>query len=385
MSTKPTIYLDHAAGTNLLPELKAKLVEWTSEFSGNPSSIHGAGRQAASALDSARSDFARVIGAKGNEILFTSGGTEANNLALLGLAYAHMDKGKHIISSATEHPSTLEALKHLESDGFNITYLAVDSNGDIDLEELRSTITDGTILISLMWVNNETGLAHPMQAIAGIAHSKGVLLHSDAVQALGHIPISVDETTVDALTFSGHKLGTPSGLGCLYLRKGTALKHQSHGGSQENNLRAGTQNLLGARAFAFTAPAYVENLGANRAHFESLKDVLVNRLSEIPSLEMNRSGGVYSPHVVNCSIRNIDGEALFIRLDMENICVSNGSACSSGSQAPSHVLTAMGMDSKLAQASLRISFGVGTTEAEIQAFCDALESIVKSLQGGSTS
>ncbi|MCF7809024.1 MAG: cysteine desulfurase [Candidatus Marinimicrobia bacterium] len=381
MSTRSTIYLDHAAGTDILPEIKSQLAEWVHEFSGNPSGIHGVGRRAASLLDDARSGFAQVIGAKGNEILFTSGGTEANNLALLGLASASQNQGKHIISCATEHPSTLEALKHLEGEGFNISYLPVNANGDIDLNELSSLITAETILISIMWVNNETGLVHPIPEIAQIAHSQGVLLHSDAVQALGHIPIRVDEIPVDVLSFSGHKLGAPSGIGCLYLRKGTTLEHRSYGGSQENNLRAGTQNLLGVRALALAAKHQTENLENNTHHYNMLVDHAIKRLSQIPGTQINRSGAAYSPHILNCSIRGVDGEALFIRLDLANICVSNGSACSSGSQAPSHVLTAMGIDKALAQASLRISFGLRTTREEVDVFCDELAHIITSLEG----
>lgn len=381
MSRTNSIYLDHAAGTWLLPQIQSDLAEWAGEIDGNPSSIHAAGRNAAKILDKARMDIAHSIGAKGSEILFTSGGTEANNLALLGLAQANQSRGSHIISCATEHPSTIESLKYLENAGFSISYLPVDANGDIDLQELAHAINDETILISLMWVNNETGLIHSLEEIVRIAHSHDILVHSDAVQAVGHLPIRVDNIAVDALSLSGHKLGTPAGIGCLYLRKGTALAPLSQGGSQENNLRAGTQNLLGARALAHAITHHQDNIESQMQHYEALNKRLHQHLGSIPMLQNNRGGDAYSPHINSFSVVNVDGEALFIRLDMKNICVSNGSACSSGSQTPSHVLTAMGFDKDLAQASLRISFGLETTPDEVDAFCEELVNILKSLQG----
>jgi cysteine desulfurase len=385
MEKTNTIYLDHAAGTSLLPEVQRNIENWALAISANPSSIHGKGRAAAKVLDQARVDVANSIGARGSEILFTSGGTEANNLALVGLAIANQSKGTHIISCGTEHPSGIEALKYLESNGFSVSYLTLDSNGDIDLDQVASLIRDETILISLMWVNNETGLIHPLKRVAEIVHARDVLVHSDGVQAVGHLAVDVNEIMVDAMSFSGHKLGTPAGIGCLYLRKGTALATMSHGGSQENNLRAGTQNLLGATALAYAMNFHQNNLTAGTRHFERLNRRLVKRLTEISSIRLNRYGNAYSPHILNCSIENVDGETLFIRLDLNNICVSNGSACSSGSQTPSHVLTALGIQKDLAQSSLRISFGLETTEDEIDQFCDTLKRIVESIQGDSAS
>ncbi len=345
----------------------------------NPSSIHEAGRRSAAGLDEARTRIAAVLGCKPSEILFTSGGTEANNLAIIGAANAAKKKGRHLITCATEHPSVLECFKALEKSGFQVTYLKCDNNGDVDPEAFRSSITDDTILASFKWVNNETGLVHPIKTLAQIAQDHHVSFHCDAVQAFGHFPIQLENSGIDSLALSGHKLGAPAGIGVLYLSKGHALARKSFGGSQEQNVRAGTQNHVGAVALA-TAMDY------HTAHFESLKkkyidlsDHLQNQLKAIPEIQYNRYGKQYSPHIWSCSFRHVDGEALFIRLDMKNIAVSNGAACSSGSQAPSHVLTALGFDEDLAQASLRISMGIETTKQEIDDFCRELQQIVTSI------
>lgn len=380
MTMSDTIYLDHAAGTFVLPEVSNQIKNSLADKITNPSSIHSDGRYAASILDSARRDCSSVIGCQANEIIFTSGGTEANNLAIVGLANAHQNRGKHIISCTTEHASVLASLEQLENDGFQVSYLSVDSNGEIDLEELNSTITSDTILISLMWINNETGLINPIKEIADIASKHDITMHCDAVQTLGHIEIQCSSLMVDAMTFSGHKIGTPAGIGVLYLREGTTLDSLSFGGNQENNLRAGTQNLLGSVAFATAATYQQDHLVQHKSQFESHMDKLINGLKKIPGIHFNRNGNRYSPHILNCSFDNVDGEALFIRLDMSRIAVSNGSACSSGSQSPSHVLRAMGIKDALAQASLRISLGIQTTDDEISRFVNELETIILAIR-----
>ncbi|MCF7824443.1 MAG: cysteine desulfurase [Candidatus Marinimicrobia bacterium] len=382
MKQANSIYLDHAAGTFLLPIVQDYIASQVYKKTGNPSSIHGVGRLASASLDKSRQEVASSIGCMSGEIIFTSGGTEANNLALGGIAKGLKKQGRHIITCRTEHPSVLESCKQLESEGFSVTYLNTNSFGRIDLNELRASITDDTILISLMWVNNETGLIHPVKDIADLARIRNVKFHCDAAQVLGHLPIQIKNLGVDAMTFSSHKIGAPSGLGVLYLRKGTVLSRQLHGGAQEGNLRAGTQNLIGATAFAKAIRYQVDHIQEHHGHYRTLMDQLQNQLSNIPGIQINRDTGEYSPHIVNCSFQNIDGEALFIRLDMKNISVSNGAACSSGSQKPSHVLTAMGLDEKLSQASLRISLGLETSEDEIDKFCHELEYIVHSLQRG---
>lgn len=384
MKSTDSIYLDHAAGTFLLPEVRNFISRWLDEQTGNPSSIHAIGRQTAGRLDFARQGVAAALHCKPSEIIFTSGGSEANNLAILGLAHAHADQGKHLITCRTEHPSVLESFRLLEQEGFTVTYLASDSHGQIDLETLKASITKETTLISLMWVNNETGLIHPIQEIANIAEENGVRFHCDAVQALGHFPIQANKLNVDTLSFSGHKIGAPAGIGVLYLRKGTSLIKSSYGGNQENNQRAGTQNILGALTLAQAMGYQHNHLEAHRQHFETLKKHLQEHLQHIPGIQINQGADTYSPHILNCSFYNVDGETLFIRLDMSDIAVSNGSACSSGSQAPSHVLTALGMERSLAQASLRISLGIQTTLADIDLFCDKLETIIHSIQRDSS-
>jgi len=379
MKHENQIYLDHAAGTFLLPEVKESIGQYLGSESANPSSIHTSGRKAAAELDKARQDIARVLDCKPSEIIFTSGGTEANNLAIRGLALGHPERGRHIITCETEHASVLANMAQLELEGYRITTLNLDVHGQVDLEELEAHFCDDTCLVSLMWVNNEIGIIHPIQKIAQLTQSRGIPFHCDAVQAMGHLSIDVNETLVDALTLSGHKIGCPAGVGVLYLRKGTTLQPLSQGGSQENNLRGGTQNLLGAISLSTAMRYHQGHLKENRNHFTHLQDHLLGRLENIPGIQINRGENPYSPHIISCSIHNVDGEALFIRLDMSHINVSNGSACTSGSQAPSHVLTSLGFERSLAKATLRISLGIQTTLAELDHFCDELDLIVHSI------
>ena len=379
MKRSDTIYLDHASGTNLLPEVKSGILAWLESGMTNPASIHQEGRRSAAGLDEARTRIAGVLGCKPGEILFTSGGTESNNLAILGAAEALQEKGRHIITCATEHPSVLESFKKLEKRGFHVTYLKCDSNGDVDAEAFRSSITDDTILASFMWVNNETGLTHPIETLAQIAGEHHVKFHCDAVQAFGHIPLQIENSGIDSLALSGHKLGALAGIGALYLRKGHALSRRSFGGSQEQNVRAGTQNHIGAMALAISMDYHAAHLETLEKQYSVLSDHLQNQLKAMPGIQINRHGKQYSPNILSCSFKNVDGEALFIRLDMKRIAVSNGAACSSGSQAPSHVLTALGFDEELAQASLRISMGIETTKQEIDDFCRELQQIVTSI------
>jgi len=379
MERSKTIYLDHASGTTLLPEVKSCISEWLDSDMGNPSSIHQEGRRAAAGLDHARLTIAQVLGAKPAEILFTSGATEANNLAILGAAETLQAKGRHIITCSTEHPSVLESCKALKKNGFQLSYLECDENGNIDKDDFRASITDDTILASFMWVNNETGLVHPVEELAQIARDRGIRFHCDAVQAFGHIPIQLQDSCIDSMALSGHKLGAPAGTGMLYLRKGNPISRMSFGGSQEQSVRAGTQNHVGAIAMARAIRTQADHLELNEKKYLELSGLLQDQLHTIPGIQINRSGSRYTPNILSCSFQNIDGEALFIRLDMKNIAVSNGAACSSGSQAPSHVLTALGFDEKLAQASLRISLGTQTSKQEIDDFCKELKQIIHSL------
>jgi len=377
---KQTIYLDHAAGTFLLPGVSKLIHEFADSLTGNPSSIHGQGRLAHKQLDRSRRSIAHNLGAKHGEIVFTSGGTEANNLALKGLANSPGAPGKHIISCATEHPSTLESLVALERDGFEISNLPVDASGQIKGSDLKQAMRPDTALITVMWINNETGLIHPIEELGTIARSAGVPFHCDAVQAAGHETIDLSRLPVAAMSFSGHKMGAPAGTGVLFLRKGTALQVQSHGGSQENNLRGGTPNVLGALSFAKALEIQTDQLLKHQDQLIRLNKRLQDKLSEVPGLRLNRQGRHYAPHILNCSISDVDGEAMFIRLDMLNIAVSNGSACTSGSQTPSHVLSALGFNKELAQATIRVSLSYSTTEKEIDLFCQALAEIVLSIK-----
>lgn len=382
MKDGSNIYLDHAAATPVLEEVKAEILALLEKEPVNPSSIHNRGRKSDKILSDARKEIADILACKPAEILFTSGGTEANNLALVGLANAGHPRGRHVISCSTEHPSILKSCEHLTRLGFEVSYLSVNRHGEIDLEELNTLIRKDTILISLMWVNNETGLIHPVEAIGNLAREKAVLFHCDATQGVGHFPLDLAHFPVDALSFSGHKLGALPGIGGLFLRKGTPLQEQSYGGSQENNLRAGTQNLPGILSLA-TALRYHQNKHAELgARYTSLLQVLMEGLTAIPEIRINRGGHDYSPHILNCSIPVVDGEALFIRLDMSGLSVSNGAACSSGSQAPSHVLTALGLAPEAAKASLRVSFGPQTSPDEVKTFCHRLGVTVAALKNG---
>ncbi len=380
MKRNDTIYLDHASGTFLLPQVKAFLTSWLAKQSANPSSIHAPGRLAASSLDLARQRIGSALGCKSSEVIFTSGATEANNLAIRGGVQPLAGQGHHIITCYTDHPSILESCKKLEREGYPVTYLPTDNTGSIDLKELEASITSDTVLISLMWVNNETGLVHPIEEIGRIAQKHNIRFHCDAVQAVGHFPIDLKILPVDSLSISGHKIGAPAGIGVLYLRKGNALTSQNYGGMQEHNFRAGTQNLMGALALAQALEYHTQKLTIHESYFQNLSHHLQQRLQTLPGIQINRGSADYSPHILNCSFENVDGEMLFIRLDMNNIAVSNGAACSSGSQAPSHVLTAMGIEASLAQASFRISLGVETTLKEIDFFADTLEQIIPDIQ-----
>ena len=380
MNTDETLYLDHAAGTFLLPPVIERLKALVDGSLANPSSIHTQGREAGAELDQSRRSIARNLGCKPAELVFTSGGTEANNLALLGLALSARARGNHIISCATEHPSILETLKQLASDGYDISYLPTDSAGQFELDALQAAIRPDTILISLMWVNNETGLIHPLAEIGDLARRQGILFHCDAVQALGHLGMELAALPVDSMSFSGHKIGAPAGIGVLFIRKGTTLKAQHLGGSQEHSQRGGTPNILGAVAFACALDYQTQHLTEHQEHYSGLRQQLIARLKAVPGVQLNDSGHAYADHILSCSFNNVDGEALFIRLDMLKFAVSNGSACTSGSQIPSHVLTALGFDKALAQATIRISTGLQTGSQTIDRFCDGLADIINSIR-----
>lgn len=356
-----TIYLDHAATTPVHPEVSARYVELLGTLFGNPSSIHSYGREARKWLDASRKTMALSINADPNEIIFTSGGTEADNIAVFGTAYAMKNKGNHIITTNIEHPAVLNACKQLELEGFDVTYLEVDDNGLITSEQVRTALQDTTILVSIMYGNNEVGTIQPIQLIGDILKNHNAVFHTDAVQAYGHVPLDVQKLGVDLLSVSAHKLNGPKGVGFLYQRKGIDIKVLQVGGQQERKRRAGTENVPAIVAFSDAVKLMQLSIEDNRMKYKDFGDILKNVLDmKGINYEVNASDAEKLPHVLNISFPGTDIESLLVNLDMAGICVSSGSACSAGSLDPSHVLLAMyGSDAPQLRNSVRFSFGLG--------------------------
>jgi len=375
------IYLDYAATTPTHPEVvKAMLPYFTEEF-GNPSSIHSYGQEAKGAIEEARAKVASLIGARSEEIVFTSGGTEADNFALKGVAFANEDKGNHIITTSIEHHAVIESGKFLERRGFKITYLPVDKYGLVDPDDVRRAITGKTILISVMHANNEMGTIEPIAEIAKIAKEAGIYFHTDAVQTVGHIPVDVNELGVDLLAMSAHKLYGPKGIGALYIRKGTKLVSFMHGGEQERRRRASTENVPGIVGFGKAVEIAQQEMDEEAKRLASLRDKLIKGLLErIDHTPLNGHPIMRLPNNVNVSVDFVEGESMLLNLDLEGICVSTGSACSSSSLEPSHVLLAMGLSHEQAHGSLRFGLGKWTTEDEIERVLDVLPRIVAKLR-----
>ncbi|MFD1927343.1 cysteine desulfurase family protein [Sporosarcina siberiensis] len=356
-----TIYLDHAATTPVHPEVSARYVELLGTLFGNPSSIHSYGREARKWLDDSRKTMALSINADPNEIIFTSGGTEADNAAIFGTAYAMKNKGNHIITTNIEHPAVLNACKQLELEGFEVTYLEVDDNGLITSEQVRTALRDTTILVSIMYGNNEVGTIQPIQLIGDVLKDHNAVFHTDAVQAYGHVPLDVRNLGVDLLSVSAHKLNGPKGVGFLYQRKGIDTKVLQVGGQQERKRRAGTENVPAIVAFSDAVKLMQVSIEDNRMKYKDFGDILKNvwDLKGI-NYEVNASDVEKLPHVLNISFPGTDIESLLVNLDMAGICVSSGSACSAGSLDPSHVLLAMyGSNAPQLRNSVRFSFGLG--------------------------
>jgi cysteine desulfurase len=350
------------------------------ELYGNPSSIHQFGREVAIEIDKAREKVAKGINAQfPEEIFFTSGGTEADNLAIFGVAKALKDKGKHIITSVIEHHAVLDACESLEKEGFELTKVPVDCDGLIDLEFLKSAVRDDTILITIMHANNEVGTIQPIKEVVKIAKEKGVYVHTDAVQTFGNIPVDVQELGVDLLTISAHKIYGPKGVGALYVRKGTKIKGISYGGGQERKIRPGTENVPGIIGFGEAAQICVETLEKTK-EMARLRDKLIDGLLKIEDVKLNGHRTNRLPGNVNVSIEYIEGEALLLSLDMEGIAASSGSACTSGSLDPSHVLLAMGLSHQTAHGSLRLTLGKDTTEEDIDYCLEVIPRIVDRLR-----
>lgn len=375
------IYLDNAATTALHPEVFQRMQPYFTELYGNPSSIYSFSAKAKKAIDEARSEVATFIGAKENEIYFTGGGSESDNWALKAAAFAYRNKGNHIITSKIEHHAVLHTCEYLEKLGFEVSYIDVDEEGVIKLEELKAAIRPTTILISVMFANNEIGTIQPIREIGEIAKEHKILFHTDAVQAYGHIPINVSELNVDMLSASGHKINGPKGVGIMYLRNGVRLGSFIHGGAQERNRRAGTLNTPGIVGFGAATKLAKETLEERAEYEKNLRDYLMERvMKEIPYVKLNGHPTLRLSNNANFSFRFVEGESLLIMLDQKGICASSGSACTSGSLDPSHVLLAIGLPHEIAHGSLRITLSKDTTKEEIDFVVDELKKIIERLR-----
>ncbi len=377
---KHKVYFDHNATTPIAPEVWQAMGEATANF-GNPSSIHSFGREAKVALESARERIANFIGARPSEIIFTSGGTEADNLALFGVATAFAHRGKHIIISQIEHHAVLESAHRLASQGFEITYLAPAREGLVSPEELVKAIRPDTILVSVMAANNETGTIQPIAELAKVAREKGILFHTDAVQQAGKRPIHVAELGVDLLSISAHKLYGPKGVGALWVRRGVKINPVSIGGGHEQNRRAGTENFVSIIGFARACELAAERMETDEKKFAILSEKLYAGLKEkVDDFRINGSLSQRLPNTLNVSFPGLDGEAIIVGLDMEGIAVASGSACTSGATEPSHVLMALGLSEREALGSIRVSFGRDNTMEDVDYFLSVLPPIVERLK-----
>ena len=378
---KKLIYLDNAATTKTAPEVVEAMLPNFSEAYGNPSSIYSLAGESRKAVDQARETIANALGARPEEIYFTAGGTESDNWALKAAAEFYRKKGNHIITTKIEHHAVLHSCQWLEKQGFEVTYLNVDENGVVRLEELKAAIRPTTILISVMYANNEIGTIQPIREIGEIAHEHGILFHTDAVQAFGQQPIQVDDCRIDMLSASGHKLNGPKGIGFLYIRKGVKIRSFIHGGAQERKRRAGTENVPGIVGLGKAVERAVGTMEERTETERRLRDYLIDRvLKEIPYARLNGHRSQRLPGNANFSFQFIEGESLLIMLDMEGICGSSGSACTSGSLDPSHVLLAIGLPHEIAHGSLRLTLNEEITKEDLDYVVDTLKRIVEKLR-----
>lgn len=375
------IYLDNAATTPTRPEVVEAMLPYFTEKFGNPSSIYEFASQNKTVVDKAREVIANSLNAKTEEIYFTAGGTESDNWALIAAAEAYKNKGNHIITSKIEHHAILHTCEYLEQHGCEVTYVNVDENGVIKLDELQAAIRPNTILISVMFANNEIGTIQPIKEIGEIAKKHGVLFHTDAVQAYAHIEIDVNDLNIDMLSASGHKLNGPKGIGFLYIKKGLKLRSFIHGGAQERSRRAGTENVPGVVGFGKAVEMAMKTINERREKELYLRELLINRiLNEVPYVRLNGHRTKRLSNNVNFSFQFIEGESLLIMLDMQNICASSGSACTSGSLDPSHVLLAIGLPHEIAHGSLRLTLSEDITEDEIKYVIEKIKEIVDKLR-----
>ncbi len=377
------IYLDYNATSPVRPEVLEVMLPFYKEKFGNPSSVHWAGRQVAGALEVAREQVAALINASPAEIVFVSCGSEGDNMAIKGSLAPLKEKGNHIITTTVEHPAVLETCQALEKDGYDVTYLPVDNDGLLDLADLENAITDKTILISVMWANNETGNLCPIEEIGKIAKKYNIRFHTDAVQSVGKVPVDVQKANVDLLVISGHKIGASKGVGAIYIRRGTRMTNFLHGGHQERNRRAGTQNVAGIAGLGKACEMAAGELDGYYKRVRAMRDRLEDGiLSQVPDVKLNGTPDRDQrlPNTLNISFAYIEGESLLLNLDMFGIAASSGSACTSGSLEPSHVMGAMCVEVTLAHSSTRFSLGPETTDEEIDKVLEVLPATVQRLR-----
>ena len=374
-------YFDHAATTFVSNEVIKEMLPYFEIEYGNPSSIYSIGRKTKKAIEDARDKVAAAINADPKEIYFTSCGSESDNLAIKGVALANRDKGKHIITTKIEHPAVLNTCKWLEKEGFDVTYLNVDKNGKISLENLKKAIRSDTILISIMFANNEIGTIQPIKEVGAIAKAHNIYFHTDSVQAIGNVKIDVKEMNIDLLSMSAHKFYGPKGAGALYVRSGVDFSKIQDGGHQERNKRAGTENVPGIVGMGKAISIACHDLEENNNYLQNLRDYYIAQIEEkIPYVKINGDREDRLPGNANISFKYVDGESLLLNLDLKGICASSGSACSSGSIDPSHVLLAIGLESEEAQGALRVTFGKENTKEDVDYLVENLVEIVQNLR-----
>lgn len=376
-----SVYMDYAATTYVKPEVLEEMLPYFTNKFGNPSSFYGISRETKMAIDKARGQVAKALNADLNEIYFTGGGSEADNWAIKGICSAYKNKGNHIITTKIEHHAVLHTCQYLEKQGFEVTYLDVDEEGFVKIEDLKNAITDKTILVSVMFANNEIGTIEPIKEIGEICRERKILFHTDAVQAIGNVKIDVKDMNIDLLSLAGHKIYGPKGIGALYVRKGVRIHNLIHGGGQERNRRAGTENIAGVVGLGKAIELATENLEEHAKRMTVLRDQLIDGLLKIPYTRLNGPrGDKRLPGNVNVSFEFIEGESILLSLDFEGVCASSGSACTSGSLDPSHVLLAIGLPHEKAHGSLRLTLGDNSTQEDVDYVLEVVPPIIERLR-----
>jgi cysteine desulfurase len=375
------IYLDHNATTPVHPEVLEAMLPYYKDKFGNASSIHSFGRETKVALEESREKVAKFINASPSEIYFTSGGTESDNLAVKGTTFANRKKGKHIVTSKIEHHAVLESCKFLEKEGFQVTYLPVDKYGLVDPDDLKKTLRENTILVSIMHANNEVGTIQPIEELCKIAKKRGAYFHTDAVQSVGKMPVDVQKLDVDMLSMSGHKIYGPKGVGAIYIKKGTRVTSWSHGGSHERSRRAGTENVPGIVGLAKAVEIAYRDMEEQSQHLKNLTETFYQKLTQtISNVILNGHMEKRIPNTLNLSFKAVEGESIILSLDLKGVAVASGSACTSGTLEPSHVLSAMGISPEIAQGAIRFSFGRDNTMEDVDYVVEILPEIVSRLR-----